>query len=42
MPRTMILEPLPETDLEENVTDMLKKVLERIRTLLDSIKTDKP
>ena len=34
MPRTMILEPLSETDLEENVADMLKKVLERMRTLL--------
>ncbi len=40
MPRTMILEPLSETDLEENVADILKKVLERIRTLLDSIKAD--
>ena len=28
MPRTMILEPLSETDLEENVADILKKVLE--------------
>ena len=40
MPRTMILEPLSETDLDENVADILKKALERIRTLLDSIKTD--
>ncbi len=40
MPRTMILEPLAETDLDENVADILKKALERIRTLLDSIKTD--
>ena len=40
MPRTMILEPLSETDLDENVADILKKALERIRTLLDSIKAD--
>ncbi len=40
MPRTMILEPLCETDLDENVADILKKALERIRTLLDSIKAD--
>ena len=40
MPRTMILEPLSETDLEENVADILKNVSERIRTLLDSIKAD--
>ena len=40
MPRTMILEPLSETDFEENVADILKKALKRIRTLLDSIKAD--
>jgi endonuclease/exonuclease/phosphatase (EEP) superfamily protein YafD len=40
MPRTMILEPLSETDLDENVADILKKALERIRSLLDSIKAD--
>ncbi len=40
MPRTMILEPLSETDLEKNIADILKKALERIRTLLDSIKAD--
>ncbi len=36
----MILEPLSETDLDENVTDILKKALEQICTLLDSIKAD--
>ena len=40
MPRTMILEPLSENDLDENVAHILKKALERIRTLLDSIKED--
>ena len=40
MSRTMILEPLSETDLEENVADKLKKDLVRIRSLLDSIKAD--
>ena len=40
MPRTMILEPLSETDLHENVADILKKALKRIHTLLDSIKVD--
>ena len=40
MPRTMILEPLSETDLDENVAAILKKALERIRVLLDSIKAD--
>jgi ABC-type phosphate/phosphonate transport system ATPase subunit len=39
MSRT-ILEPLSETDLEENVTDKLKKDLGWIRSLLDSIKAD--
>ncbi|CAB3991404.1 Hypothetical predicted protein [Paramuricea clavata] len=40
MPRTMILEPLSETDLEENVADILKKALGQIHSLLDSIKAD--
>ena len=40
MSRTMILEPLSETDLEENVADKLKKDLVQIRSLLDSIKAD--
>ncbi len=40
MPRTMILEPLSETELDENVADILKKALGRICTLLDSIKAD--
>ena len=40
MSRTMILEPLSETDLEENVADKLKKDLVKIRSLLDSIKAD--
>ena len=40
MPRTMILEPLSETDLDENVADILKKALGQIRSLLDSIKAD--
>ena len=40
MPRTMILEPLSETDLEENAADKLKKDLVRIRSLLDTIKAD--
>ncbi len=40
MTRTMILEPLSETDLDENVAEILKKALERIRMLLDSIKAD--
>ena len=40
MPRTMILVPLSETDLEENVADKLKKDLVRICSLLDSIKAD--
>jgi hypothetical protein len=34
MPRTTILEPLSETDLEENAADKLKKDLVRIRSLL--------
>jgi hypothetical protein len=36
----MILEPLSETDLDENVADILKKALGQIRSLLDSIKAD--
>jgi hypothetical protein len=40
MPRTMILEPLSETDLDENVADKFKKDLGRIHSLLDSIKAD--
>lgn len=40
MPRTMILELLSETDLDENVADMLKKPLKRIRSLLDCIEVD--
>ena len=40
MPRTMILEPLSETDLDENVADILKKASGQIRSLLDSIKAD--
>lgn len=40
MPRTMILEPLSETELDKNVVDILKKNLEQIRSLLESIKND--
>ena len=40
MPRTMILEPLSESDLDENVADMLKDALGRIRSLLNSINAD--
>ncbi|CAB3993946.1 Hypothetical predicted protein [Paramuricea clavata] len=40
MPRTMILEPLSETDLDENVADIVKKALGQIRSLLASIKAD--
>ena len=40
MPRTMILEPLSETDLDENVADALKEALGRIRSLLNSINAD--
>ena len=40
MPRTMILEPLSETDVDENVADMLKDALGRIRSLLNSINAD--
>ena len=38
MPKTIILEPLPVTDLEENEADKLKEDLGRIRSLLDSLK----
>ena len=37
MPRTMILEPLSDTDLDKNVADMLNEALGRIRSLLNSI-----
>ena len=40
MPRTMILEPLSESDLDENVANMLKEALGRIRSLLNSINAD--
>ena len=40
IPRTMILEPLSETDLDENAADILKKALERIQSLLNSINAD--
>ena len=40
MPQTMILEPLPESDIKENVADMLKETLGRIRSLLNSINAD--
>ena len=40
MPRTMILEPLSETDLEEKEADKLKNDLGQIRSLLDSLKAD--
>ena len=40
MPRTVILEPLSESDLDENVADMLKEALGRIRLLLNSINAD--
>ena len=36
----MILEPLSETDLDENIADILKKALKRVRSLLDCIKAD--
>ena len=41
MPRTMILEPLSELDLEENEAKELKEALGRIRSLLNSINADK-
>ena len=40
MPRTVILEPLSESDLDENVADVLKEALGRIRWLLNSINAD--
>ena len=40
MPRTVILEPLSESDLDENVADMLKEALGRKRSLLNSINAD--
>ncbi|CAB4028779.1 ATP-dependent DNA helicase PIF1 [Paramuricea clavata] len=40
MPRTMILQPLSETELDENIADVLKGALGRIRSLLDTIKAD--
>ena len=40
MPQTMILEPLCETDLDENDADVLKDTIGRIRSLLNSIKDD--
>ena len=40
MPRTMILEPLSESDLDENFADMLKEASGRIRSLLNSINAD--
>ena len=40
MPRTVILEPLSESDLDEHVADMLKEALGRIRSLLNSINAD--
>ena len=36
----MILEPLSESELNENVADMLKDALGRIRSLLNSINAD--
>ena len=36
----MILEPLSETDLDENEAEMLKETLGRIRSLLNSINAD--
>ena len=40
MPRSMILEPLSEADLDENVANMLIEALARIRSLLNSINVD--
>ena len=34
MPRTMILEPLSDADLDENVADTLQKALGQIRSLV--------
>ena len=40
MPKTMILEPLSETDLDENEAEMLKEALGRIRSMLNLINAD--
>ena len=40
MPRTVIFEPLSESGLDENVADVLKEALGRIRSLLNSINAD--
>lgn len=40
MPRTMILQPLSMSELEEGISVALKKDLEKIHTLLDSLKPD--
>ena len=40
MPRAMILEPLSETDIDDNDADMLQDALRRIRSLLHSINAD--
>ena len=40
MPKTMILEPLSETDLDENEAEMLEEALARIRSMLNSINSD--
>ena len=36
----MILEPLSETDLDENGAEMLKEALARMRSMLNSINSD--
>ena len=36
----MILEPLSETDLNENEAEMLREALGRIRSMLNSINAD--
>ena len=40
MPRTVILETLSESDLDENVADVLKEALGRIQSLLNSKNAD--
>ena len=40
MPKTMILEPLSETDLDENEAEMLREALGRIRSMLNLINAD--
>ena len=40
MQKTMILEPLSETDVDENEAEMLKEALQRIRSLTNSINAD--